>query len=134
MVKDVNRAPTFNEIKAIEINENEKLELPLYASDPEGDSVNISSESLPRNSTIEDDIFIWTPDYDTLISDSFVFTINFKASDGKAETTKQVNVTVYNVNRPPKITAASQKDITVKKGRKACQSDNFRPAYARNER
>ncbi len=118
IVNDVNRPPTLNEIEAIEINENEKLELPLYTHDPEGDSIEISSDSLPANSTIEDNIFIWTPDYNTLISHSYIFTIDFKASDGKAETTKQANVTVYNVNRPPKITAASKKSLTVKKGRK----------------
>lgn len=117
-VKDVNRPPEFNEIGPIEINENEKLELPLYATDPEGDSVEISAESLPRNSSIEDNTFIWTPDYDTINTDSALFTVNFIASDGKSQTIKQVNITLYNVNRPPKITAASKNNLIIQKNQK----------------
>lgn len=118
VVNDVNRVPVFNEIPKIEINENERLELRLYASDADGDSVDISSELLPRNSTIEDGIFTWTPDYDTVNADSGVIVVNFKASDSKDEGIKQANITVHNVNRAPRIKAASQRDITVKKGTK----------------
>jgi len=118
IVKDVNRAPVFQDIGKSEINENEKLELSLYTTDPEGDSVEIISESLPRNSSIEDNIFTWTPDYDTVNTNSALFTLNFIANDGKDQTIKQANITVYNVNRAPKITSASKRDITVKKGRK----------------
>lgn len=118
-VKDVNRAPLFNKIEKIEINENEKLELSLYAIDPEGDSIEISSDSLPMNSSIEDSRFIWMPDYDTLNTDSDLFTINFKASDGKDEIIQPANITVYNVNRAPKIKAISPgKSFTLKKNKK----------------
>lgn len=117
-INDVNRPPVFNEIPPITINENERLELPLYAADPEGDSVEISSDPLPRNSSLKDNIFTWTPDYNTVNDDSALFEISFKASDGKDETAKQVNITVNNVNRKPRITAASQKDITIGIGKK----------------
>jgi len=108
IVNDVNRAPVFGEIGKIEINENEKLEFELSASDPDGDSVNITSEVLPRNATIGDNVFVWTPDYDTLGEDFGVFGIDFKASDGEDETVKSVNITVYDVNRAPRITAVKQ--------------------------
>lgn len=118
-VKDANRAPVFDEISSMEINENEGLELKLYASDPDGDSVDISAESLPRNSTIKENIFIWTPDYDTVNADFNIYAINFKASDGKDETIKKANVTVYNVNRVPKIVSTDPgRSITVKRNEK----------------
>jgi len=117
-VNDVNREPVFNKISPIEVNEGEKIELELFLSDPDGDSVNISSESLPGNSTMEDGVFTWTPDYNTVEADVRLFMIDFVASDGEEETVKQANVTVYNVNRAPKITAASQRDVTVKNGGK----------------
>lgn len=118
-VNDINRPPVFQDIGNLEINENEKLELPLNVNDPEGDSVNISAESLPKGSKLEDNIFTWTPGYDTINADYGVFTVTFEASDGNLETIKQVNITVYNVNRPPKITAASPgKSITINQTQK----------------
>ena len=104
-VNDINRAPVFGEIGNIEINENEKLELPLYANDPDGDSVNVSSDVSLRNSTIEDNMFIWTPDYDTVNDDSGVFKVNLVADDGETKAFKEINITVYNINRKPKITS-----------------------------
>jgi len=106
-IKDVNRPPTLNKIDLIEINENQKLELPLYATDPEGDPVEITSDSLPEGATIKDNILIWQPDYDTLTTDSALFTINLIADDGKGQTTQQANITVYNINRKPKINSIS---------------------------
>lgn len=118
-VKDVNRAPVFDEIPPIEINENEKVELKLYATDPEGDSIDISAESLPENSSIQEGIFTWTPDYDAVNTDSTLFKINFIANDGKDQTIKQANITVYNTNRAPKIKkTAPEKSITIKKNQK----------------
>ena len=118
-VNDVNRAPIFGEIGNIEINENEKLELLLYTNDPDGDFVNMSSDKLLRNSTIEDNLFIWTPDHDTVNADVEVFTVNLVASDGEIEVFKEINITVYNINQPPRITSFAPKgdfkiDITKK--------------------
>jgi PKD repeat protein len=104
-VNDVNRAPVFGEIGNIEINENEKLELSLYVNDPDGDSVNISSDVLLRNSTIENNVFIWTPDYGAVNTGAGLFTVKLIASDGEIEVFKEINITVYNVNRKPEITS-----------------------------
>ena len=118
-VNDVNRAPVFKEIREIEIKENEKLELELFASDPDGDFVNISAESLPGNATIKDNVFMWVPDYETVNDDFEVMNVYFEANDGKNETIKDVNITVYNVNRIPTIISTSpSKQITVKKDSK----------------
>jgi len=118
-VNDVNRAPVFGEISNIEINENEKLELPLYASDLDGDSLNFTAQSLPGNSTIKNNIFTWIPDYNTVNGQSIIFTIDFKASDGKEEVTQQANITVYDINRPPKITSFTPKgDFKISKNKK----------------
>ncbi len=117
-VEDVNRAPVFGDIGKVEVYENEKLTLELYATDPDGDSVNISAELLPNTATVEDNIFMWAPDYDTVINGPIgIFVIDFKASDGNDEVVKSVNITVYNVNRAPRITEAGPKNsITVKNG------------------
>ena len=120
VVEDTNRAPVFGEVGKIEVYENEKLEFALYADDPDGDSVNISAELLPDNSYIENNVFIWEPGYFTVTNGSTgTFSIDFIASDGEYDVIKSVNVTVYNVNRAPKITEAGpKKSITVKQGSK----------------
>jgi len=106
-VKDVNRPPLFSDVDNVEITENERLELHLLASDPDGDSVEIDGESLPGNSTLLDGVFAWIPGYDG----AGVQEISFKASDGDAETIMKVNITVHNSNRPPKVISAEPVNI-----------------------
>ena len=120
IVKHTDRAPIFGDIPKIEINENEKLELSIPVSDPDGDLIGIIAEPLPKNALIEDDKFVWTPDYETVKDDSAVFSINFIANDGELQATKEVNITVNNKNRPPKIiSAAPKKDAAIYKNEAA---------------
>jgi predicted DNA-binding antitoxin AbrB/MazE fold protein len=106
-VLDTNRPPVFGEIPRIEVREGERVEIPLFASDPDGDSVTISSDSLPENASIENNVFTWVPDYDTVTEGSARIPVEFKATDGKEDAFKEVNITVFNVNRAPEITGAS---------------------------
>jgi hypothetical protein len=118
VVEDVNRLPVFGEIPAMEVSEGEMLELKLFASDEDGDSVEISGELLPGNATVEDNVFRWIPDHDTVSTDPEMFVITFKANDGRDEVFKQANVTVYDVNRKPRVVDSSGASITVNKGDK----------------
>ncbi|MBU1946486.1 MAG: PKD domain-containing protein [Nanoarchaeota archaeon] len=114
-VNKVNRAPVFGEVGKIEIKENEKIELNLNVNDPDGDAVEISAKELPANSKVEGNIFTWVPGYDTVKGDYGIFALVFESSDGESESTKDVNITVYNVNRAPKITEAGPaKDVVTK--------------------
>ncbi len=116
-IREVNRPPVLGKIGQIEIMEGERLELPIHATDPEGDPVDITSNNLPTGSKIKDNIFIWQPDHDTINADSVLFTINLVADDGKDQTTGQANITVFNVNRKPKINSISH-PRTISKGQK----------------
>ncbi len=119
VVKDVNRAPEFYDIPSVEVSEGEEVVISLEASDVDGDSVTITADPLPGNSTIEDNVFKWTLDFDTVTEGLGVVGINFKASDGKAETVRQANVTVHNVNRMPKIVSLTPRtDIIAQRNRK----------------
>ncbi len=118
IVEDVNRIPVFSEIPAMEVSEGELLEMSLYAGDEDGDSVEITGEFLPRNATVEDNVFRWVPDHDIVNTGFGVFVIDFKASDGRDEVFKQANVTVYDVNRAPIVIGSSGQSITVNEGEK----------------
>ncbi|MBW2989282.1 hypothetical protein KY358_03100 [Candidatus Woesearchaeota archaeon] len=118
-VEDANRAPEFEDIGPLETDENEKLELKIGASDPDGDHITISCESMPENSTIEDGVFAWVPGHDATGKGSTIYSLRFIASDGEEESFKTVNITVHDANRAPKITSASYgKSIKVSKGKK----------------
>ncbi len=102
-VEETNRPPEIQDIKPIEIKEKEKLEIPIVTHDPENDLVNLTATNPPDGSRIEDNKFIWTPDYNVVKEDHKTFEIELIASDGKAESRKKLNITVYNVNRAPRI-------------------------------
>ena len=112
-VENSNRGPTINDIQNAEIKEGEELEMILSASDPDGESVNIDVEALPEGAIIEDNVFRWTPDHDSVESGSNTFTIKFVASDGESENIKEVNITVYDVNRAPEIISVKPEEGSV---------------------
>jgi len=106
-VKDTDRPPFLN-LKSQDVYENEKVELKLNPTDPDGDFVNISSTGLPKSATLKGNILEWTPDYDVVKGTKTKnITVNFKLNDGQLQSEVPVVFVVHNTNRPPRVINAT---------------------------
>ena len=113
-VNDANQAPVFEPVKSLTIKENSLLELTINAKDNDGDLITYSAEELPQNSTFTDNLFKWTPGYETTKGkDNFI--LKFKASDSILEAEQNVNITVLDTNRKPVILNATPSNLIVYK-------------------
>lgn len=92
-VKNKNRLPILEEIADIEANEGERVVIRPQASDPDDDALTFHY-SLPFDSQGK-----WLTGYD----DADTYNITVKALDGTDTVSKQVKVTVNNVNRAPEV-------------------------------
>lgn len=90
IVQSLNKPPVLTHIADITVNEGEKVSFKPVASDPEGDEVTITYSGWMTSSS-----------YTTTYKDAGTYTVTIKASDGKAETSQDVKVTVIDFNRPP---------------------------------
>lgn len=116
IIKDANRAPVFGEIPKHDVIEGNEMVIKIEALDPDGDKLVYSGIDIPAGSKVEGDLFIWKPDFDAVSGKEGGKGIaaEFMASDGSSNTTQIANITVYNMNRPPKIANASpSKDVIV---------------------
>ncbi|MBI4141562.1 hypothetical protein HY484_01400 [Candidatus Woesearchaeota archaeon] len=96
-VESSNRPPVLS-LKQFEINveEGDVVTIPVEVSDPDGDSVRVSYSGWMEKDT-----------YETDFDDAGVHTVTVTATDGINTVTKDVQVTVRNVNRAPVFTAES---------------------------
>jgi len=82
--------------------ENSTIKIPLIASDPENDTISLYSSNAnftlvnAANSTY----FVWNASFD----DSGIHDITITAFDGFSNTTKEIEITIVNVNRRPYFT------------------------------
>ncbi len=102
-VANTNRAPVFETVGNKTVLENATLSFTVSATDPDGDSlaqlfVNVPEKLASAQFSLATKEFKWIPTFD----DSGSYTIWFTASDGQLSTNEFVNVTVVNVNRPPR--------------------------------
>jgi len=103
-ILNVNRAPTLEPIEDITIDELETVTISPIAIDPDGDIVTYTiSEPIGNDG-------IWETSYD----DAGTYTITVTATDGELSDSKEVSVTINNVNRAPVL--ADIGDITVTEG------------------
>jgi len=63
-VKNKDRAPKLVSIKNVKIKENEELIIELKAVDEDNDNIILSARDMPQGAKLEDDKFVWTPNYD----------------------------------------------------------------------
>ncbi|MDP8240252.1 MAG: Ig-like domain-containing protein, partial [Candidatus Hatepunaea meridiana] len=99
-ISNANQPPELAEIEDIEINEGERLSLQLEAEDPDNDRLGFSAQNLPYGSSLEDDLFRWTPNSEQ----SGEYEVTFRVTDfgqppQSDETT--VTITVNDDNQPP---------------------------------
>ncbi|MFA5856389.1 MAG: Ig-like domain-containing protein [Candidatus Pacearchaeota archaeon] len=91
----INDAPVVEIIEKIIVMETETIEIEVFASDPEDDSVffNINDNRFTRN----DNIFTWETNY----GDKGIYTFKINASDGLTSRQIDVEVEVKRTNRIP---------------------------------
>jgi PKD repeat protein len=101
-VNNVNRAPVLETIGDRTIDEGKLIQFTLNASDPDGDTLAYSAGSLPNNSNFDPSTrtFSWTPDY----TQAGTYQVSFTVSDGNLVDTKQITITVSNVE-PTQLTS-----------------------------
>jgi len=137
-VNFVNEAPVLNAVSDQTINENQELKFNITASDADltqGDvlaySVNETLTVTKINNTLAE--VVWTPGYDKAGIHYFKLKVNDSAG---LEDTKDVKITVNNINRAPTLTSISDKTIAVDTELRfnitASDADNDVLAYASN--
>ncbi|MBW2999867.1 PKD domain-containing protein [Candidatus Woesearchaeota archaeon] len=85
-----NAPPVMDKIDDITVDEGETVELEVFAEDPDGDELTIEVSGWMDSLTKE-------TDYD----DEGTHTVTVTVSDGQADVSQDVTVTVNDVNRPP---------------------------------
>jgi len=93
----VNRPPTLASIDAQSVLEGETLSFSVMGSDADGDGLTFSATGLPERATFEGGDFSWLPGFD--LGGSSV-AVTFTVSDGAAEASATVDITISDVNRP----------------------------------
>ena len=114
VVNNIDRAPVFEKIDNMIVNENQELKITLKAADPDGDEITYSAKNLPQGAKFENDEFTWMPDFDTVKKDNFVdymidrltalnknFYVQFIATSNDKSIVSNVVITVKDVNRAP---------------------------------
>ncbi len=108
IIKDTNRAPILKPISDIDVDENTSIEFRIYATDPDGDSINLSVENAPNGSSFVNGTFSWMPGFDTVVGENKRdFALTFITNDGEINTKENMTIRVYNKNRNPVIINAS---------------------------
>ncbi|MBI2137567.1 S8 family serine peptidase, partial [Candidatus Woesearchaeota archaeon] len=105
-VLDYNTAPALAPIGNHTVNENEKLEFSISASDNEDTTLFLNATGLPEGASFDNEtgMFSWVPTFEQ----SGIYEAIFNVSDGLISATpmhdyEAINITVVHVNRAPSI-------------------------------
>lgn len=92
-----NHQPVLNAIPAQSVDEGKSLAFTLSATDSDYDALTYSGNNLPDGAVLDatSGAFSWMPTY----TQSGIFNILFKVSDGISEDAQTVKITVQNVKR-----------------------------------
>jgi hypothetical protein len=111
-VTDVNRPPQLQSVQGQTADEGAALSFSLSATDEDTDNqLTYSINNLPDGATLNESSgqFSWSPDFNQAGN----YTLAAKVSDGKAESTINISVTVNDINRAPKIDGGGSVTVTV---------------------
>jgi hypothetical protein len=107
-VKNVNRPPVIDALADQTVDETKFLQFRVKGSDPDkedADKLFITASNLPPGAVVEDQgslLFTWTPTFEQ----AGIYKVKFTITDpGKLTGTKEVTITVNNVNRLPSLAA-----------------------------
>ncbi|UCE98810.1 MAG: right-handed parallel beta-helix repeat-containing protein [Planctomycetota bacterium] len=102
-----NSTPVLDSIGNKTVNENALLSFTVNATDADGDTIAYSSQNLPTGATLLGQDFNWTPSY----TQSGSYQVTFIASDGIAQDSEIITITVSNTNRPPVLAEIGDKSV-----------------------
>jgi hypothetical protein len=102
-----NSAPVLAATGNKSVDENELLSFTISATDADSDTITYSASGLPSGATFAGQSFSWTPDYDQADS----YEVTFTASDGQAQDSETITITVNNTNREPLLDSIGDKSV-----------------------
>ena len=127
VVNNIDRVPVLEKIDNLVMNENQEVRIVLKATDPDEDEVSYSAKNLPQGAKFEENVFTWTPDFDTVKKGNFIdymidklkalnknFYVQFIATSNDKSVVSNVVITVKDTNRAPILEDFSP--INVKEG------------------
>ncbi|MDP8241096.1 MAG: Ig-like domain-containing protein [Candidatus Hatepunaea meridiana] len=105
IINNANRQPIWEEILDVQVEEGALVQFDMSGSDPDEENLTITyrSDDLPGSEQLTDNgggsgSFRWQTDYE----DEGNYTVAFVLSDGDLEAVEYVQITVGDVNRPPR--------------------------------
>ena len=107
-IANTNRSPSFTSTADQSVEESAALNFTVSATDSDGDPLTYSASGLPSGATFSDASFAWTPDFDQEGS----YSVTFTASDGAAQDSQTVGITVSNSNRAPVFAPVSDQSVS----------------------
>jgi len=107
-VGNVNRAPVLDAIGDQTVDENALLQFALTGSDPDGDALVFSATGLPAFCSFSIDTISCTPTYDDAGNYPGVV---LGVTDGTADDSETITITVNNVNRAPVLDAVGGQNV-----------------------
>src|SRR3989338_2371083 len=128
LVREGQQPPIFNlnieEINDQEVIENSEVRFSLNVQYNGNSNLIYNVEGMPNGAKIENNIFTWTPDYET-VSHNIInqlmdvigiqlkkeFNLEFKVTDGILNDSEKVKITVFDKNRNPKIENAVNLEV-----------------------
>lgn len=101
-VNNVDQPPVLAPFSPLTIAEQERLNLTLQASDPDGDLLSFSASGLPLGATLHPStgVLSWTPGFDQAGTYAVLVTVQAQTLSDAAT----LSLTVMNVDRPPYLT------------------------------
>jgi hypothetical protein len=103
-----NHPPVLSPIGDQSIQEGRSLWITVHATDADGDTLNYSARDLPQRAMFIDQTFMWIP----MHSDIGNHVVTFVVSDGKAEDTETITITVAALpNDPPVLDPIGDKTV-----------------------
>ncbi len=102
-----NDAPILAGIGDKTANENEPISFSIGATDADGDTLTYSASGLPNGATFTGQIFSWIPGYDQ----AGTHNVTFVASDGIAQDSETITISVANVNRAPTLAEIGDRSV-----------------------
>ncbi len=102
-----NQAPVLENIGSKSVNEDALLTFTVTATDADSDTITYlaSGTAIDAGAALSGQTFSWTPGYDQADS----YQVTFIASDGQAQDSETITITVNNVNRAPVLDAIGDK-------------------------
>jgi hypothetical protein len=116
-VENVNRLPTIEVKDKVDVNENQTVEIPVIAKDPDGDPVEMYLENPAKGISLKNNTLIYAPGFDTAEQGKTTEVIaTIVIHDYAKELVKKsIIFKVKDVDRAPKlVNATPAKSITVK--------------------